>query len=220
MRNSIEFATPSGARVSGYLARPAGEPRAGVVVLQEWWGLNDSIRAVADDYAREGFLALAPDIYHGRVTEAPDEAEHLMNGLDWVGATREDVRGAAQLLAAERLRVAVSGYCLGGALTVIAATSLPEVDAAVCFYGIPPRELAEPAAIRVPFQGHFAEQDDWCTPAAAMLLERALAGAGGCFEIHRYDAPHAFCNPASSAYRPDAAALARVRSLDFLRRWL
>ena len=109
------------------------------------------------------------------------------------------------------------GFCMGGALTIAAAVHLPEVAAAVCFYGIPPKEFADPAKIRVPFQGHFANQDDWCTPAAVDDLERTLKSAGAKCEIYRYNAAHAFFNERSPAYNLEAANLAWDRMSAFLR---
>jgi carboxymethylenebutenolidase len=99
---------------------------------------------------------------------------------------------------------------------VIAGVKLPECDAAVCYYGIPPIEQADPAAMRVPFQGHFANQDDWCTPAAADALETALAGTGAAFEMHRYEAQHGFFNETVAAHDAAAAALSWERTLAFL----
>src|SRR5215472_12095110 len=188
-----DFARPDGAATMGYLAM-AGHGRPGIIVIQEWWGLNDQICGVADRFARAGYNTLAPDLYQGRVTTAPDEANHLMEGLDFAGATHQDLRGAAQQLKGQSGRVAVIGFCMGGALTVAAAVHVPEVAAAVCFYGIPPKDFADPARIRVPFQGHFANRDEWCTPAAVDALERALRAAGAGAEIYRYDAAHAFAN--------------------------
>jgi carboxymethylenebutenolidase len=180
----IAFNCPDGSAATGYLAEVDGA-RAGVVVIQEWWGLNAQIKGVAERFAAAGFTALAPDLYQGRVTGEPDEANHLMEGLDWVGATEVEVQGALQYLKARLERAAVMGFCLGGALTVIAAAKLADCDAAVCYYGIPPNEQAEPADIRVPFQGHFANDDDWCTPAAVDAFETALGATGVAQEIHR-----------------------------------
>jgi len=118
--------------------------------------------------------ALAPDLYKGRLTAEPDEANHLMTGLDFADATQQDLRGAAQHLQTQSGKVAVMGYCMGGALTIAAAVHIPEFTAGVCFYGIPPKALADPARIRVPLQGHFANKDDWCTPAAVDDLEKTL----------------------------------------------
>src|SRR6516165_6258831 len=215
MGSMIEFARPDGGRTKGYLAM-AGQGRPGVVVIQEWWGLNDQICGVADRFARAGYNALAPDLYQGRVTTVPDEANHLMEGLDFAGATHQDLRGAAQHLRAHSGRVAVIGFCMGGALTIAAGVHVPEVAAGVCFYGIPPKDFADPARIRVPFQGHFANRDDWCTPAAVDALERALQAAGARAEIYRYDAAHAFANERSAAYDVGCANQAWERLSGFL----
>ena len=109
------------------------------------------------------------------------------------------------------------GFCMGGALTIAAAVHVPEVSAAVCFYGIPDKNFADPAKIRIPLQGHFANQDDWCTPAAVDELERALETAGVRHEIHRYDAAHAFANERSAAYDVACANLAWERMSALLR---
>jgi carboxymethylenebutenolidase len=216
MGTMIEFARPDGGRTKGYLAT-AGQGRPGVVVIQEWWGLNDQICGVADRFARAGYNALAPDLYKGRVTTAPDEANHLMTGLDFAGATHQDLRGAAQHLKSHSGKVAVMGYCMGGALTIAAAVHVPEFAAGVAFYGIPPKEFADPAKIRVPLQGHFANKDDWCTPAAVDDLERGLKETGFQHEIYRYEAAHAFANERSAAYDIACANLAWERMASFLR---
>src|SRR6516225_2718845 len=236
MGSMIEFTRPDGGRTKGYFAA-AGQGRPGIVVIQEWWGLNDQICGVADRFARSGYNALAPDLYKGRVTTAPDEANHMMTGLDFADATHQDLRGAAQHLKTQSSRrsgaspdaagvsggnagsgkVAVMGYCMGGALTIAAAVRVPETAASVCFYGIPPKEFADPAKIRVPFQGHFANMDDWCTPAAVDDLEEALKGAGVKHEIYRYDAAHAFANERSAAYDVACANQAWDRMSAFLK---
>jgi carboxymethylenebutenolidase len=216
MGATIKFRCPDGGEASGYLAEADGA-RAGVVVIQEWWGLNDQIKGVEERFAAAGFTALAPDLYDGRVTSEPDEANHLMTGLDWVGATEVEVRGALQYLKARLEKAAVMGFCMGGALAVIAAAKLTECDAAVCYYGIPPKEQADPAEVRVPFQGHFANNDDWCTPAAVDAFEAALEGTGVTQEIHRYQAAHAFFNETIEPYDARAAAQSWQRTLAFLR---
>ncbi|HEV2302478.1 MAG TPA: dienelactone hydrolase family protein [Stellaceae bacterium] len=212
----IEFSRPDGGRTRGYLAS-AGAGRPGVVVIQEWWGLNDQICGVADRFARAGCNALAPDLYKGRLTSVPDEANHLMSGLNFPDATHQDLRGAAQHLKQNSGKVAVMGFCMGGALTIAAAVHIPELAAGVCLYGIPPRDFADPAKIRIPLQGHFANQDDWCTPAAVNDLEKTLKEAGVRHEIYRYDAAHAFANERSQAYDVGAANLAWERIGEFLK---
>jgi carboxymethylenebutenolidase len=215
MGTMIEFARPDGSKTKGYLAT-AGQGRPGVVVIQEWWGLNDQICGVADRFARAGYNALAPDLYKGRLTTEADEANHLMTGLDFADATHQDLRGAAQHLREQSGKLAVMGYCMGGALTIAAAVHVPEFAAGVCFYGIPPKTFADPAKIRVPLQGHFASKDDWCTPAAVDDLERTLKAAGVPCEIYRYDAAHAFANERSAAYDVACANRAWERMSAFL----
>ena len=215
MGTMIEFARPDGGKTKGYLAT-AGQGRPGIVVIQEWWGLNDQICGVADRFARAGYNALAPDLYKGRLTTQPDEANHLMTGLDFADATRQDLRGAAQHLQAQSGKVAVMGYCMGGALTIAAAVHVPEFAAGVCLYGIPPKAFADPAEIGVPLQGHFANKDDWCTPTAVDDLETTLKAAGVTHEIYRYDAAHAFANERSAAYDVACANQAWERMAAFL----
>ena len=193
MGSMIEFARPDGGRTKGYLA-DAGAGKPAIVVIQEWWGLTEQICSVADRFARAGITALAPDLFKGRIAASEDEASHMMTGLDFADATHQDVRGAAWRLKSQGLKVAVTGFCMGGALTVAAAVHVPEVEAAVCYYGMPPKEFADPAKIRIPFQGHFANDDGWVTPAVVDDLEATLKKTGVKFEIYRYDAKHAFCN--------------------------
>jgi len=216
MGQMIEFARPDGGKTRGYVAS-AGQGKPGVVVIQEWWGLNDQICGVADRFARLGYNALAPDLYKGRLTSVPDEANHLMSGLDFPDATLQDLRGAAQHLKQTTGKVAVMGFCMGGALTVAAAVHVSEFSAGAPFYGIPPKEFADPAKARIPLQGHFANQDDWCTPAAVDQLETALKTAGVPHEIYRYDAAHAFANERSPAYDVAAANQAWDRMEAFLK---
>ena len=217
----IEFKRPDGSNCAGYFAA-AGKDKPSVVVIQEWWGLNSQIRSVAERFAAAGYNALAPDLYKGRVAQDADEASHMMNGLDFPGATFQDIRGAVSYLQATgNGKVAVLGFCMGGALTVASAVHLPEIDAAVCFYGSPPKEFADPANIRVPFQGHFATRDDWCTPAAVAALEAAMQAQGQQPENYHYEADHAFFNKLRpEVYNEAAAELAWSRSLDFLARKL
>ena len=122
-----------------------------------------------------------------------------MTSLDFIEATDQLVRGAAQFLACTGVKVGLTGFCLGGAVTIIGAVRVPEFAAGVCFYGIPPKEAADPAQLRIPLQGHFANQDDWCTPQAVDAFEQACKAAKQDAEIHRYAAKHGFVNE----QRPD-----------------
>ena len=216
MGETVRYTTPIGSEVSGYLARAAGSTKH-VIVLQEWWGLNEQIRGVCDRFAAVGFNALAPDLYQGRVTEDPDEANHMMTGLDWGGAIEQDVRGAVQYLKGNGGTVAVMGFCMGGALTIIAGVKISDLDAAVCFYGIPPVEAADPTQTTAPLQCHFASQDDWCTPEAVNAFETTLKDASVKHELFRYEAQHGFFNEQrADDHDADASTLAWERMIGFL----
>jgi len=217
MGSQIVITRADGGKTDGYLA-PSGPGRPGIVVIQEWWGLNDQICGVADRFARAGYNAVAPDLYKGKVTSEPDEASHLMDGLNFPDATHQDLNGAVKFLREKSNKVAVMGFCMGGALTIAAAVHVPDIDAAVCFYGIPPQDFADPAKIRVPLQGHFANKDDWCTPAKVTELDGTLKRAGVTHEIFHYDAAHAFFNERSSAYDVAASNLAWERMAEFLKK--
>ena len=120
MGKTVEFKRPDGKTCSGYSSEPTkGANAPGIVVIQEWWGLNDQIKSVADRFAAAGYNALAPDLYKGRVTQKPDEANHLMTGLDFVGASDQDIAGAVKHLAGLSRKVGVTGFCLGGALVIL-----------------------------------------------------------------------------------------------------
>jgi len=215
MGATIDFKRPDGSACKGYLAE-AGNGKPGIVVIQEWWGLNDQIKAVADRFAAAGYNALAPDLYKGRVTQKPDEANHMMSGLDFVGASDQDIAGAVKHLAGMSRKVGVMGFCLGGALTIAACARVPGIACGVPFYGVPPVALADPATIKVPMQGHFANTDDWCTPKIVDAFEKAMTSAGNKPEVHRYDAAHAFANEKSAAYDAVAAKEAWDRMMAFL----
>lgn len=220
MGEMIRFERPDGNPCYGYLAS-AGSGKPSVVLLPERWGINQQICGVARRYADAGYTALVPDLYHGRTTDDPDEAIRLMQGLDFNDTVHQDIRGAALYLQALGGKVGVTGYGLGGAFTVAIAVLVPEVAAASCYYGIPSPELADPAKIHPPFQGHFADRDDWCPPYVVDQLEQTMRAAGLTPEIHRYPAAHAFCNETSpETYDPVCAQLAFERTLAFFSRTL
>ncbi len=211
------YSRPDGKQASGYLARAGRANAPGVVVIQEWWGLQDQIKGICDRFALAGYDALAPDLYAGTVVPYHDTeaAGREMNSLNFLDATDQTVRGAVQFLKKGGAKVGLTGFCLGGAVTIIGACRIPELDAAVCFYGIPPESVAKPADIKVPLQAHFANQDDWCTPAAVDAFEAALKAAGKNAEVFRYDAEHAFVNEQRDVYDRAAAELAWGRTLKF-----
>nr|WP_295079260.1 dienelactone hydrolase family protein [uncultured Roseateles sp.] len=220
MGQMIDFQRPDGASSPAYLARAAAPNAPGLILLQEWWGLNDNIRATADRYAAAGFTTLAPDLYRGRQASDADEASHLMSGLSFADATHQDLAGALAYLrgTAGCPRVGVSGFCMGGALTVAAAVHVKGLSAASCFYGMPPADFAAPQDVGIPFQGHYADIDDWCTPEAVKAFV-ALLPPGA--DIHHYPAAHGFFNSSREhVFDVACAEQAWQRTLDFLRRHL
>jgi carboxymethylenebutenolidase len=215
----IEYARPDGQTASSYYVTPWGDRKSpGVVVIQEWWGLNSQIKGVADRLGKAGYRAIVPDLFRGKLAKDGADGSHLMNGLDWDDAVEQDIRGAVQhLRKVSEGAIGVLGFGMGGALTVIAGARLSGIDAGVCFYGIPPAAKADPRRLRVPMQFHFAHDDDWCTPEAVDKLEHGLRQGSTMFEVHRYDAKHAFMNEARpEVFHPGAAAKAWERALQFL----
>lgn len=195
MGTTVSFNRPDGKTVSGYLAEPAHSAGApGIVVIQEWWGVNPQIRGVADRLAVAGYVALVPDLYRGKATVEAEEAHHLMTGLNFGDAASQDIRGAVQYLKTRSRKVGVTGFCMGGALTLLSVCMAPEIDAAVVWYGCPPLDYIDAAKIKAPLQGHWATQDEFFPVATIDALEDKLRAAGVNFEFHRYLAHHAFAN--------------------------
>ena len=218
MAETITFKRPDGKDASGYFAS-AGGGAPGMVVIQEWWGVNDQIKGVADRLAGLGYHSLVPDLYRGKVTVEAEEASHMMQNLDFADAAT-DVRGAVEHLKQSCPKVGVIGFCMGGALTVLAAVYAKAADAAVCWYGVPPEEAADTRTISMPFQGHFALEDAVFPPNQVDALEARLKEGNVAHEIYRYQAQHAFGNETGAHYNADAANLAWERSTAFLARHL
>ena len=195
MGTTISYLRPDGKKVDGYLAEPKDAASApGIVVIQEWWGVNDQIRGVAERMATAGYRALVPDLFRGKSTVEAEEAHHLMSGLNFADAASQDIRGAAQFLKKSGAKVGVTGFCMGGALTLLALTMAPEIDAGVVWYGCPPLEYIDAAKITAPLQGHFATQDEFFNIASIDQLEEKLRAAHVRYDFHRYLARHAFAN--------------------------
>jgi len=229
MGTTVSFTRPDGKAVDGYLAEPAvaaGAP--GIVVIQEWWGLNDQIRGVADRLASAGYLALVPDLYRGKSTVEAEEAHHLMSGLNFGDAASQDIRGAVQFLKGRAGKVGVTGFCMGGALTLLAACAVPEIDAGVVWYGCPPLEYIDATKIKAPLLGHWATQDEFFPIATIDGLQDKLRAADVRHDFHRYLAYHSFANETavgphripSTQYDPVWSQQAWDRTLRFFGRWL
>ena len=229
MGQMISFKRPDGQSVQGYLAEPAaGSAAPALVVIQEWRGMNAQIKGVADRIAAAGYRALVPDLYRGKVAVEAKEAEHLMTNLNFGDAAGQDVRGAVQHLKKTSAKVGVTGFCMGGALTLLSAVNVPEVDAAVVWYGFPPLEYIDATKIKAPLLGHYAIDDVPFPIATVDTLEQKLKQANVRFEFHRYKAKHAFANETQvgdkklpiTEYNPEAAELAWRRTTEFFARHL
>jgi carboxymethylenebutenolidase len=220
---TIQFTRPDGALAPGYLSEPERARNApGVVLFEEWWGLTDHIKETADRLAAVGFRVLVPDLYRGSVADTREQAGHLMEGLDFSDAVSQDARGAAAYLKQHGAkRVGVTGFCMGGALAMLAAMHGPDFDSAVIFYGYPPAEAGDPSTIKIPIMGHWAHHDEFFNIAGVDALEDALKTRGVLYEFHRYDAKHAFYNPGGLGnYHREHAETAWKRSVDFFKRTL
>lgn len=222
MGTTIAYKRPDGRTVSGYFAPTGAAHAPGVVVIQEWWGLQDQIRGIADRLALAGFNAIAPDLYSGVVVPYHDReaAGQQMNSLNFLDAVDESVRGAAQFLGSSGVKVAIAGFCMGGAVSMLAACRLNEFACAVPFYGIPPASVAKPADVKIPMQCHFASTDDWCPPDVVNTLEADLKSAGKDFELYRYDAEHGFVNEQRNPQSHAQAEIAWGRMLQYLKKHL
>jgi carboxymethylenebutenolidase len=213
--------------VSGFLATPEGKgPFPALLVIQEWWGLNDWIKDQARALAKEGYVALAPDLYRGKVTAKPDEAHQLMMGAppdrierDLKAAfahlkTRKDVKPA---------RVGAIGWCMGGRYALALATQEPTLAAAVAYYGAPPTDPAAIARIKAPVLGNFGGEDKGPSRDQVLAFETAMKKAGKSVDVKVYaGAGHAFANVNNpwKGYREDAAKDAWARTVAFLARHL
>ncbi len=223
MGEMVTFAS-NGGTADGYLALPASGPGPGVIVVQEWWGLVGHIRSVADRFAAAGFVALAPDFYHGAATDEPDDAMRLMMGLAMDRAAK-DIAGAAAYLSdleiVEGQGIGAVGYCMGGSLALWSATVAENVQAAVGFYPAVPWERMNP---RWPsYAGkaaliHCSEEDGTSSAPGIQAAVAAIKDADGDVEVFDYPGTqHAFFNDdRPEVYAPQAAATAWQRTVDFL----
>lgn len=228
MGQMIEFARPDGQTAPGYYAMPEtdGESAPGIVLVEEWWGVTAWIMEVADRYATLGYRVLVPDLFRGRTAAVGSEANHLAEGLDFQDAFAQDVRGALIHLKKSSEKVGVTGYCMGGAIALVAAMHLKEPDAAVIFYGLPPEQAGNPGTIEIPILLHFATHDDFVKPEATRKLEERLRAGKVPYELYQYDAKHGFCNPNPEGaaglghYNPEACDQAWERTVQFWQKHL
>jgi carboxymethylenebutenolidase len=204
------------------VARPSGDgPDPGVIVIQEWWGLEEHIKDVARRFAAEGFVALAPDLYHGEVATEPDEARKLAMAMDRDAAAKE-IEGAIAYLRSrayvEPKKVGVIGFCMGGSLSLFTACRNPNVGAAAVFYGGSMGDLGQVKQLHGRLFGAYGEEDHGIPLERIEELRAALQAADKQYEIKVYPgAPHSFFNDTRESYRPEAARDAWAKSLELFR---
>jgi carboxymethylenebutenolidase len=220
----VAYAKIGGVAVKGFLALPESlDPGApAVVVIHEWWGLNDNVRAMARLLAAEGYAALAVDLYGGEVATTPDGARTLMSRATGDSAKAEDNLRQAVAYLRDRLgapKVGVIGWCFGGGWSLQTAILAPaSVQAAVIYYGRPETDRQRLGKIQAPILGHFGALDQGIPVASARQLEADLKALGKSAEIHVYEgADHAFGNPSGTRYNKQAADQAWARTLEFFR---
>jgi carboxymethylenebutenolidase len=218
----VTYGEVGGKPVRGYLAKPknAKSNLPGLIVIHEWWGLNDNIRAMTRRLAGEGYQALAVDLYGGSVADTPDAAMKLMNAsMQNRAAGAENIKHASSYL--ERngaAKLGVIGWCFGGGWSLGTAMLLPDkIDATVIYYGHLETDPAELAKIKSPILGFFGARDDSIPVASVQQFQSALAKLNKPIEVKIYDdAGHAFANASGGNYRPEAAKDAWKRTTTFL----
>ena len=223
----IQFKRPDKIKSEGYLFQNE-ENVPGIVLLQEWWGVNEQIKKVANKLNNLGWRVVIPDLYKGQVALAENEAKHLMNNLNFVDAASQDVRGAVQYLKnSGSKRVAVTGFCMGGALTFLASAEVSELDCAVIWYGYPSIDLMNFENIKIPILGHFAIHDEAFAIQGVEEFEKKLNKKKVNFEFFKYDAKHAFANEEADSknlpylqYNEEAKQLAWTRTVTFFNHYL
>ncbi len=212
----VSITTADGRRVSGALARPAAAKAPVIVLVHEWWGLNDQIKAVAADFAGQGYMALALDLMGGTVAQTPAEASALVQSVDPMAATETVAAWLNWGHSAEggNGRVGIVGWCYGGGFALLGSTRAP-ADATVIYYGkcdLPAERLAR---LKGPVLGHFGTQDPRMNHEMVGKFEAAMKQDGKEETVYWYDAPHAFANPTGANYHKAETQLAWQRTLDF-----
>ncbi len=217
----VEAKLADGRTVKAALANPQDQAKGSILLIHEWWGLNDQIKSVASDFANQGYTALAVDLYHGKVADTPDGARALMKSVDPNVATETLKLWVPWLRANSRAggKVATIGWCFGGGWSLNASLAAP-VDATIVYYGRVNKTADELSSLKGPVLGHFATQDNWINKEMVSGFEAAMDAAGKSYTNYWYDAQHAFANPTSARYDAGDAALAWQRTTDFLKRQL
>jgi carboxymethylenebutenolidase len=206
---------------TAFVARPDSEASAAVILIQEWWGINDHIRDIAGRYAQEGYLCVAPDLYRGKVARDSQEAAKLMHDLDTVDGMETIRQAIAEIKRISAVRkIGITGYCMGGTFALRAACEISELAAAAPFYGdIPETHVLE--KLNVPTLFFAGTRDAWITPEKVDILKEAVRKGNLPLEVVSYDADHAFFNDTRpEVYNREAAADAWQRVLELFRKHL
>jgi len=221
----VSYGKTDSAELKGYLARPKGAkgPLPGLIVIHEWWGLNDNIRAMTRRLAGEGYTALAVDLYAGKNATDPQAAMALMQAADANEAAGiANVKAAYDYLVTEQKAgtVGTIGWCFGGGWSLKTALALPDkVDATVMYYGKVVTDTKALEPLKMPILGNFAGDDQGIPPSAVKEFEKALKADGKTVDIKIYEgANHAFANPSGKAYKPEAAEDAWKRTVAFFKK--
>lgn len=215
--DTVSLDLPGGRTVNAALAVPAATPAGAVLLIHEWWGLNDQIRAVAAELANQGYVALAIDLMDGQVAETPQQAqvqtaaivedeaiETLVGWIDWLRAS--DLTNG---------KIATIGWCFGGGWSLQASLATP-VEGTIIYYGRVPGDPAALATLQGPVLGHFGSRDQFINTEMVSAFNAALEASGASYDLHTYDADHAFANPTSAAHDGEDAQQAWQRTLAFL----
>ncbi len=217
---TVTTGLPDGSDVTAYLAVPETTPAPAIMLVHEWWGLKDEVKAVAAEFAKEGYLALAIDLYKGKVATTVQEALAARNAVmtenkdasdatvvAWIDWLKKDSRSTG--------KVGALGWCFGGGWSLIASILNP-VDATVIYYGNVEKTAEELASLKGDVLGHFGTLDRMITPEMVKGFEAAMDEAGKTYTTHMYEANHAFANPTGQAYDEEDTKVAWARTLDFL----
>jgi carboxymethylenebutenolidase len=215
----VTYATVNGTEVTGYLAKPQeGENHPGIIVIHEWWGLNDNIRMMTDKLAEEGYTALAVDLYYGKVADSPDSAQVYAGSVNQQEAISNLTQAYNYLSEQGAKKVGTIGWCFGGGWSLQTALAHPEkIDATVIYYGRLVTDAQELKKLEMPVLGIFGGKDQGIPPKTVKEFESTLNEVGVANTIHIYeDAGHAFANPSGTRYVREAAEDAWQKTVAFL----
>lgn len=217
---ALNLNTSRGA-TTAVVARPDGDATAAVILIHEWWGINDHIRDLAGRFAKEGYICVAPDLFRGKVTEDSEEASRLMHGLDTMDGLETISQAVVETKRAYGVhKTGITGYCMGGTFALRAACEISELTAAAPFYGDIPEERVL-AKLRVPTIFFAGTRDNWINPQKVEVLKKAAQEYSLPLEVVSYDADHAFFNDTRpEVYDPNAARDAWQRVLSHFRKYI